>query len=148
MTRGAAVFVAGILGLVACGRGDANPASPTSSTITCAPVFEAPIGFEPIETFEETYPDHVGVRLGYRDERRHELHAFAGIPGEFGEGLPDADEVALTRDRSGHLFGQGTVWVLVWDEGDSCDPRAVLGNGLERGDFLRSLERSGIVAPG
>ena len=140
------MFVAGILGLVACGRGDAKPASPTPATVTCAPAFEAPTGFEPLETFEETYPDHVGVRLGYRDERRRELHAFAGIPGEFGEGLPDAGEVALTRDRSGHLFGQGTVWVLVWDEGDRCDPRAVLGNGLERGVFLGSLERSGIVA--
>ena len=141
------MFVAGILGLVACARGGSNDAAPTPATIACAPVFEAPTGFEPLETFEETYPDHVGVRLGYRDEQRRELHAFAGIPGEFGEGLPDAGEIALTRGRSGHLFGQETVWVLVWDEGDACDPRAVLGNGLERRAFLTSLERSGIVTP-
>lgn len=145
MTR-SAVFVAGILGLVACARGPSDT-SPTPVAITCAPVFEAPTGFEPLETFEETYPDHVGVRLGYRDEQRRELHAFAGIPGEFGEGLPDAGEIPLTRGRSGHLFGRETIWVLVWDEGDTCDPRAVLGNGLERGAFLGSLERSGIVTP-
>jgi hypothetical protein len=143
VTRSAAVFVAGILGLVACARGGSN--DPSLSTITCAPVLESPTGFEPLETFEETYPDHVGVRLGYRDKQRRELHAFAGIPGEFGEGLPDAGEVPLTRARSGHLFGRETVWVLVWDEGDTCDPRAVLGNGLDRRAFLGSLERSGIV---
>lgn len=147
MTRSAAVFVAGILGLVACAPGGSDEASPTPAIITCAPVFEAPTGFEPLETFEETYPDHVGVRLGYRDEQERELHAFAGIPGEFGEGLPDAGEIPLTRGRSGRLFGRETVWVLVWDEGDTCDPRAVLGNGLERGAFLGSLERSGIVTP-
>ena len=141
------MFVAGILGLVACARGNSTDAPPTPATIRCAPVFEAPTGFEPLETFEETYPDHVGVRLGYRDEQRRELHAFAGIPGEFGEGLPDAGEIPLTRGRSGYLFGRGTVWVLVWDEGDTCDPRAVLGNGLDRGAFLGSLERSGIVTP-
>jgi hypothetical protein len=142
------MFVAGILGLVACARGGSSDAPPTPATVTCAPVFEAPTGFEPLESFEETYPDHVGVRLGYRDERRREFHAFAGIPGEFGEGLPDAGEIRLTRGRTGHLFGRATVWVLVWDEGDRCDPRAVLGNGLERGAFLGSLERSGIVPPG
>jgi hypothetical protein len=141
------VFVAGILGLVACARGGSNETSAGPAPIRCAPVFEAPTGFEPLETFEETYPDHVGVRLGYRDEQRRELHAFAGIPGEFGEGLPDAGEIALTRGRSGHLFGRETVWVLVWSEGDTCDPRAVLGNGLDRRTFLGSLERSGIVLP-
>jgi hypothetical protein len=141
------VFVAGILGLVACARGGSSDQSPTPATITCAPVFEAPTGFEPLETFEETYPDHVGVRLGYRDEQRRELHAFAGIPGEFGEGLSDAGEIPLTRGGSGRLLGRGTIWVLVWDEGDACDPRAVLGNGLERRAFLASLERSGIVTP-
>jgi hypothetical protein len=141
------VFVAGILGLVACARGGSNAASSTPAIVTCAPVFEAPAGFEPLETFEESYPEHVGVRLGYRDEQRRELHAFAGIPGEFGEGLPGAGELALTRGGSGHLFGRGTVWVLVWHEGDACDPRAVLGNGLERDAFLGSLERSGIVTP-
>jgi hypothetical protein len=140
------VFVAVVLGLVACAR-DASEPSATAETITCAPVFEAQAGFEPLETFEETYPDHVGIRLGYRDDQRRELHAFAGIPGEFGEGLPDAGEIPLTRERSGRLFGRGTVWVLVWDEGDVCDPRAVLGNGLDRRSFLASLERSGIVTP-
>ncbi len=70
-----------------------------------------------------------------------------GIPGEFGEGLPDAGVVPLTHERTGHLFGRGTVWVLVWDEGGSCDPRAVLGNGLEKRAFLLTLERTGIVTP-
>lgn len=142
------MFVAGVLGLVACARdASSDVPAPTPGTIRCAPAFEAPTGFEPLETFEEVYPDHVGVRLGYRDGEGRELHAFAGIPGEFGEGLPDAGDVALTHGRTGHLFGDRTVWVLVWDEGGACDPRAVLGNGLGRRSFLASLERSGIVTP-
>ena len=141
------MFVAGILGLVACSRGSPSDGPLEPATIRCAPVFDAPTGFEPLETFEEEYPDHVGVRLGYGDEEGRELHAFAGIPGEFGEGLPDAGEVSLTNGRTGQLFGRGTVWVLVWAEGGACDPRAVLANGLGRRAFLSSLERSGIVTP-
>lgn len=147
MTRSAAAFVAGIVGLVACARGGSGEPSPAAEVIACAPVFEVPTGFEPLGSFEEEYPDHVGVRQGYRDEEGRELHAFAGIPGEFGEGLPDAGEIPLAHGLSGRLFGRGSVWVLVWDEGGACDPRAVLGNGLDRRAFLASLERSGIVAP-
>lgn len=147
MTRGAAMFVAGILGLVACARGSSSEPPPAGETIACAPVFEAPTGFEPLGSFEEDYPDHVGVRLGYRDEEGRELHAFAGIPGEFGEGMRYAGEVPLAHGLTGRLFGGGRVWVLVWDEGGACDPRAVLGNGLGRRTFLASLERSGIIAP-
>ena len=142
------MFVAGVLGLVACARDASSEVPRVPQTITCAPVFQAPTGFEPLETFEEEYSDHVGIRLGYRDGEGRELHAFAGIPGEFGEGLPDAGEVPLTHGRTGHLFGEGTVWVLVWDEGGACDPRAVLGNGLGRRSFLALLERTGIVTPG
>ncbi|HJS27450.1 MAG TPA: hypothetical protein VJ913_10035 [Actinomycetota bacterium] len=147
MTRSAALFVAGIIGLVACARGDSSGWPPAGEPIACAPMFEAPTGFEALGSFEEEYPDHVGVRLGYRDQEGRELHAFAGIPGEFGEGLPDSGDVALTHGRTGDLFGHGNVWVLVWDEGGPCDPRAVLANGFDRRSFLACLERSGIVAP-
>jgi hypothetical protein len=142
--RNAAAFVSGVLTLVACAGGGATSAEPEPERMVCEVRFDAPAGFEPLETFEERYPDHVGVRLGFRDPSGRELHAFAGIPGEFGEGLPDAGEVDV-GGRTGRLFGRGEVWVLVWREGGVCDPRAALGNGLERRAFLAALEQAGTV---
>lgn len=142
--RNAAAFVSGVLTLVACAGGGASRAEPQPERPVCEVRFDAPTGFEPLATFEERYPDHVGVRLGFRDASGRELHAFAGIPGEFGEGLPDAGEVDVAG-RRGRLFGRGEVWVLVWREGGICDPRAALGNGLERRAFLAALEEAGTV---
>jgi hypothetical protein len=85
--------------------------------------------------------------FNFRDEAGRELHAFAGIPGEFGEGLPDAGTVVLVGGEIGRLAGGvHRVWVLVWDEGGPCDPKVVLGRGFERRAFLETLERAGVIA--
>lgn len=145
--RNAAAFVTSVLMLVACGGGAASQPPPTSDRTTCEVSFVTPPGFERTDTFEESYPDRVGVRLGFRDEAGRELHAFAGIPGEFGEGLPDAGTVELVTGGIARLAGGvHEVWVLVWDEGGLCDPRVVLGRGFERRGFLELLERAGVVA--
>lgn len=145
--RNAAAFVSSVLTLVACGGGAVSQPAPTSDRITCEVNFVTPPGFERTDTFEESYPDRVGVRLGFRDREGRELHAFAGIPGEFGEGLPDAGTVRLATGRTALLAGGvHEVWVLVWDEGGICDPRVVLGRGFDRSGFLELLERAGVVA--
>jgi hypothetical protein len=149
-TRNAAVFVSSVLTLAACaGAGsppDPGATSPTGPTV-CDARFAPPAGFEPTETFKEAYPDRIGVRLGYADEEGREIHAFAGIPGEFGEGLPDAGMVRLAGGGSGRLSGgPNEVWVVSWEEGGACDPRAVLGSGFDRGSFMAVLEDSGLVA--
>jgi len=145
--RNAAAFVSSVLTLVACGGSAASQPTPTSERSTCEVSFVTPPGFERTDTFEEPYPDRIGVRLGFRDEAGRELHAFAGIPGEFGEGLPDAGTVVLATGRIGHLAGGiHRVWVLAWDEGGLCDPRVVLGRGFDRRAFLETLERAGVVA--
>jgi hypothetical protein len=115
------------------------------AVVVCNVRFAAPAGFEPLEPFEERYPDHVGVRLGFRDDRRREFHVFAGIPGEFGEGLPSAGSVGLTGGRSGSLAGRVHVWVLTWEEGGPCDPRAVIGNGFSRDEFHAALVDAGLA---
>jgi hypothetical protein len=147
LTRNAALFVSSVLALVACGRGagpapEAHPPGPP----VCDTRFAPPDGFEPTETFKEEYPDRIGVRLGYADGAGRELHAFAGIPGEFGEGLPEAGTVRLAGGRNGQLTGgPNDVWVVSWEEDGPCDPRAVLGSGFDRRTFLATLERSGLV---
>jgi hypothetical protein len=145
--RNAAAFVSSVLTLVACGGGAATQPTPTSERSTCEVSFVTPPGFERTDTFEEPYPDRIGVRLGFRDETGRELHAFAGIRGEFGEGLPDAGTVELATGAIGRLSGGvHRVWVLVWDEGGPCDPRVVLGRGFDRRAFLEMLQRAGVVA--
>jgi hypothetical protein len=148
-TRIAAMFVSGVLALVACAGGRASPPEPRhGGPPICDAPLALPTGFEPTETFKEEYPDRVGVRLGYADEEGRELHAFAGIPGDFGEGLPDEGNVELVGGATGRLLGgPHQVWVVSWDEGDACDPRAVLGSGFDRLAFLDVLEGSGLVAP-
>lgn len=145
-TRNAAVFVSSVLTLAACSGGAASAPGNTGPPVCDAP-FAPPAAFEPTETFKEEYPDRVGVRLGYADQEGRELHAFAGIPGEFGEGLPDAGAVRLAGGWNGRLSGgPNEVWVVSWEEGGACDPRAVLGSGFDRRGFLAVLEGSGLVA--
>jgi hypothetical protein len=144
--RNAAAFVSSVLTLVACGGAGASAPAPTSDRHVCDVSFVTPEGFERLDTFEEPYPDRVGVRVAFQDETGRELHAFAGIPGEFGEGLPDAGTVPLATGGIGRLSGGvHEVWVLSWEEGGVCDPRVVLGNGFDRGGFLELLRLAGLV---
>jgi hypothetical protein len=131
-----------LLVAAACTTGGSQDPSP--SPVVCTVRFAAPAGFQPLEPFEEEYDDHVGVRLGFRDGRR-EVHVFAGIPGEFGEGLPRAGEVTLTDDRTALMAGRRDVWVISWNEDDLCDPRSVLGNGFSRDEFLAALTDMGLA---
>jgi hypothetical protein len=139
--RGAAAV---LLALAACSTG--ADGSDEADRVECEVRFAAPQGFRPLEPFEEEYADRVGLRLGFRDAGR-EFHVFAGIPGEFGEGLPDAGRLGLTEGRIADLLGRGEVWVAIWDEGDVCDPRVVLGNGFSRDGFVRALVDAGIAEP-
>ncbi|HET7929394.1 MAG TPA: hypothetical protein VFM40_07570 [Actinomycetota bacterium] len=144
--RNAAAFVSGVLTLVACGGGAATPTMQTGQPSVCEVSFVTPPGFERTDTFEERYPDRIGLRVGFRDESGRELHAFAGIPGEFGEGLPEAGTVELVGGRTGRLAGgPHRVWVLTWDEGGLCDPRAVLGRGFDQREFLDLLALAGVA---
>jgi hypothetical protein len=128
----------------ACGASRAD----APAVQTCEIRFAAPSGFAPTETFEQRYDGRIGVRLGFRDVRRREFHVFAGIRGEFGEGLPDAGTLPLTDGRIGVLVGRGDVWFLTWTEGDRCDPRAVLGNGFSRSGFEAALVDAGLATGG
>jgi hypothetical protein len=136
-------FVLLLLATTACTIGEPQQSMP--SRVVCDVRFGAPSGFGPLEPLEVEYDDHVGVRLDFRDERRREIHVFAGIPGEIGEGLPSAGWVTLNEGGPKRVVGRGQVWVVVWDEGDICDPRAVLVNGLSRREFVTTLAEMGLA---
>jgi hypothetical protein len=131
------------LALVGCAGGGAE--STTDELPVCDVRFAAPTGFAPIETFEDPYPDHVGVRLGFEDGGGRQFHVLSGIPGEIGEGLPTAGSVSLSEGRAGELVGRDEVWVVVWNEGDVCDPRAVIGDGFTRQGFEELLGQAGLA---
>jgi hypothetical protein len=129
--------------LAGCASGATHPS--TDDLPLCDVRFAAPTGYAPIETFEDPYPDHVGVRLGFEDEGGRQFHVLSGIPGEIGEGLPAAGEVAMSEGRTGEFVGRDEVWVVVWQEGDVCDPRAVIGDGFSRSEFEDLLGQAGLA---
>lgn len=141
-------FALALAVLVAACAGPAGAEGPDShdeGVHTCEPGFGAPSGFRATETFEDPYVDHVGIRLGFVDDEGRELHAFVGIPGEFGEGLPVVGSVEAAGGIQGPLQGSGDTWVLSWSSPGPCGPHAILGTGFSRGVFLDTLERAGIV---
>lgn len=144
MRRAAAL----LLLLASCtGGGEPGQGGSTPQVPVCEPPMAAPDGFELLPRFEEEYPDHVGVRLGYRDAERREVHVAAGVPGEWGEGLPVGGSVELAGGGTVPLLGSGRrAWLAVWDAGDRCDPQVVLVNGFSRREFLGLLEDAGIAA--
>jgi len=107
-----------------------------------------PAGFRSIQTFEDPSADRVGVRLSFRDDQGRELHVFAGIRGEFGEGLPLASQVRLASGEEVRLLGKEETWVIAWDTGGLCGSHAVLGNGFTEAEFVGLLQESGVVTPG
>lgn len=147
MTLRSGALVVATLASVACtGDGDAG-GDVAPEPVVCEIRFEAPPAFELREGLEDAYSDRVGTRRDFRDDRGRELHVFAGIRGEFGEGLPEVGAVELASGETVGLFGgPHDVWVLLWNEGDVCDPRVVLGNGFERKSFVAVLRRGGVVA--
>jgi hypothetical protein len=129
----------------ACGGSD----PPRQGPAVCEVSFDAPAGFERLDTFEERYPDRVGVRLDFRDDARREFHVLVGIPGEFGEGMSSAGELELAEGRTATLYaGPEGVWLLFWEQGDRCDPRAVIVNGFTRAELLDALAEVGLVEAG
>jgi hypothetical protein len=142
-------LIASLLLFSACLRGAPSPPASSEPSVppTCETGFTPPDGFEQTESFTEAYADHLGVRRGYQDDQGRELHVFAGIPGEFGEGLPPDGSVTVWTGDAAALLGREVVWVLAWDSSGPCAARAVLGNGFGRGEFLRSMREAGIVRP-
>lgn len=141
-----ALVAAVLAAATACTGGGGDGDEELRQPVRCqADYFTVPPGFHPVRTFEERYPDHIGIRLSLRDGRGRELHVFSGIPGEFGEGLPGDGSVTVTGSGQVGLVGRRRVWVLWWEVEGSCTPRAVLGNGLSRGEYLRVLSSAGLV---
>jgi hypothetical protein len=139
------VFVAAAALLVTGCRAGSDDTAHDDGPMVCEPGFGTPAGFRATESFQDPYGDHVGIRLGFVDDEGRELHYFAGIPGEFGEGLPVVDTVPAAGDIEGPLQGRDTTWVLSWRAPGPCGVRAVIGNGFTQADFLETLEAAGIV---
>ena len=133
-----------VVGACASGR-SADAERDDDAVPTCEAGFSTPAGFHPTGSLEDPYADHVGIRLDFADDENRELHYFAGIPGEFGEGLPSAGTVPVAADLEGVLQGSEGTWVLTWRGPGPCGVRAVLGSGFDRAGFLETLERAGII---
>jgi hypothetical protein len=137
-----------LVALVACEGSTGSTEEPRDTRQVCEPAFDVPGAFEPTrDVVRVTGPDYIGVRRGYRDDERRQLHFLTGIEGEIGEGLPLAGEVELVGGHTGTLLGRRDVWVVRWDEGDICDPRAVFGYRFTRREFMAALAEAGVAPP-
>jgi len=148
LTRFAILIVVAATATGACGRGPAPGGAATTTPeeiLTCDPGFSEIAGFEQTERSEDPYVDHVGIRLDLEDADHREIHYFAGIPGEFGEGLPANEQVTVAVGVAASLLGQDTTWVLAWDASGPCGRRAVLGEGLTHDEFLETIRSAGII---
>jgi len=148
LTRFAILLVVAATATGACGRGPAPGGAATTTPeeiLTCDPGFSEIAGFEQTERSEDPYVDHVGIRLDLEDADHREIHYFAGIPGEFGEGLPANEQVTVAVGVAASLLGQDTTWVLAWDASGPCGRRAVLGEGLTHDEFLETIRSAGII---
>jgi len=54
-------------------------------------------------------------------------------------------EMELSEGGTGVVVGRDDVWIVTWDEGDLCDPRAVIGNGFMQSEFVNALEDAGLA---
>jgi len=147
LRRSAALVAAGALLVAGCG-GASDDHGLDDTPVVCEPGFGTPEGFRATESLQDPYEDHVGIRLGFVDDAGREIHYFAGIPGEFGEGLPVVDTVPAAGGIQGPLQGRDPTWVLTWRAPGPCGVRAIIGNGFTQGDFLETLARAGMVPRG
>jgi hypothetical protein len=131
--------------LAGCTGRTAEQQTALPSSTKCRPLAVAPSGFKVMETVEERYPDHIGIRITFRDDHGRLLHSFTGVPGEYGEGLPVAGSAHLVSGGDVPLIGKDQTWVIAWDTGGLCGAHALIGNGFTREGFVRALEASGVI---
>jgi hypothetical protein len=141
LRRSALLFAVAVLG-ASCteDRPDAERPSlaPTASKAVCARLpGGVPEGFVLVRTRERQFPESVGLRKEYRDDRGRLLVYLLGIvQTEIGEGAPVVEDVSLTDDTDATLLGgpEGN-WILTWRAEFPCEQISVVGNGFSREEF-------------
>jgi hypothetical protein len=131
--------------LAGCTGRTAEQQTTLPSPTKCHQLAVAPTGFKVTETVEERYPDHIGIRITFRDDHGRLLHSFTGVPGEYGEGLPVAGSAHLASGEDVSLIGEDQTWVVAWDTGGLCGAHALIGNGFTREGFIRALKAFGVI---
>jgi hypothetical protein len=131
--------------LAGCTGRTAEQQTAQPSPTICPAVAVAPSGFQVTERVEERYPDHIGIRITFRDDHGRRLHSFTGVPGEYGEGLPVAGSAHLVSGEDVSLIGEDQTWIIAWDTGGLCGAHALIGNGFSRKGFFKVLKASGVI---
>ena len=143
-TSGAAGLVL-VLALAAsgCGGGGPEPRPPDHPT-GCRIDLQPPDGFHRAGSQHIRERDRVAVRETYRSKEGQVLTLFAGIRGEFGEGMHFYGRIRRTNGTA-RLYGAGSNWVLIWQSPSPCGPRAVIGERFSRRDFREALRAMNVI---
>jgi hypothetical protein len=121
----------------ACDDGGPKPRPVPKETI-CRIALETPAEFRPAGRQRIPDTNRVAVRETYRSSRGQTLTLFAGVRGEFGEGMRFYGRVSRETGTA-RLYGKGSNWVLIWRSPGPCGPRAVIGERFSRAGFLDVL---------
>ena len=128
----------------ACDDGGPEPRASAHKT-ACQIDIQPPAEFR--QAGRQRIPDtnRVALRETYRSSRGQTLTLFAGVRGEFGEGMRFYGRVSRETGTA-RLYGKGSNWVLIWRSPGPCGPRAVIGERFSRAGFLDVLRAMNAIA--
>jgi len=112
---------------------------------TCTGDAPTPAGFRVSGRERVPQPGHVGTRIVMTDGWGRALHYEIGIAGEFAEGTTPRGPVTVLGGYEAQMYGAGSVWTVIWEEGGSCGDRVVIGNGISRRGFVEVMSEAGVI---
>lgn len=146
----AVVAVATVLGGACTG----DPPRPDGSSEPGRPRCEQIPGTVPDDfiltgTEDVEYEGHVGVRYAYEASDRRTLTYLMGILGpEVSEGDSFLGHRELLDGTFARFLGSGRTWFLVWDAPAPCRQNAIIGDRMNRGQFLELMRKAGVITAG
>jgi hypothetical protein len=103
-------------------------------------------GFALHEAHEVRYRTHVAFREEYRDAHGRRLFYLLGVVGEMGEGPGEFEPVTLADGTPATFFGQRDGWGVFWASEHPCPQMAVIGNRMDREEFIGLMQEARILA--
>lgn len=149
MREGGLPFVLAALLAAGCtqGRPEARARSPAALERCEERPGRGVDGFALYEAQEVRYRTHVALREEYRDPSGRRMFYLLGVVGEMGEGPGEFEPVTLADGTPATFFGQRDGWGVFWASEHPCPQVAVIGNRMDREEFIGLMQEARILDP-
>lgn len=142
-----AACLAVVLVAAGCRNHEAPASSPAATRIRCEMSFEAPPGYELLNTQEEDQGLTTGVHSFYSGPNGRGLVFTAGVLMDMLENPTAADHIRLTNNARASITSGGKGrWILFWSQPDACHQYTIGAEGFTLDAFLRLLRKTEIVS--